>query len=556
MIRRISALLLIALLWGLPAGMRSAAPDRSETRICVFQTSDIHGYLLDTSFGREETFQYRLARIARIVNDRRASGEDDGVLLIDGGDVYQGTPVSNLLYGEALRAALDVMGYDAVVLGNHEFDWDVTRYAADADATVPAYDIGGFSGDPAIPVLAGGLTYAGSGKPVTFARDYVIVEKAGLRIALIGYIPDFSRSVMTEKIAPYRIDGSYSGLRERVRAVNAAEKPDVTIVTAHAEAGPVAEALSPADVDLVTGGHNHMGVSGVAGSGVPYIQADSYSRGYASAEIIVGSDGRVRVEAPAYTAVTDDRSALYDLPENRELLDEKVLEISRAAWEKAGGGMDEVLGYITVPVDRMAPTGDNGSTSAGNWITGLMLRAVRSEGAVAAFYNSGGIRTGLTVPRGKTSRAVTAGDIYTIAPFGNALLVYELTGAELKQQLINGFISSNYGDQMSGLTFRFIDHGTSERPDPEILGIILDDGTAVDPEDTVKKYRVCVSSYSATLPGSVFEGKEPVVPESAAPVDNITFIEVLRDIAAENGGFIPVDAGPRGIMAEAADGAA
>ena len=93
------------------------------TRILVFETTDIHGYLMDTSSGSESTFQYRLAYIAQLVNNARASDEYDDVLLLDGGDTYQGTPVSNLLMGASLRAAMDVMDYDAVVLGNHEFDW-------------------------------------------------------------------------------------------------------------------------------------------------------------------------------------------------------------------------------------------------------------------------------------------------------------------------------------------------------------------------------------------------------------------------------------------------
>ena len=72
---------------------------------------------------------------------------------MDSGDIYQGTPHSNLTYGAALRAAYDEMGYDAVGLGNHEFDWDVTTYAADAEGTMAPYEIGEFKGDSDIPVL-------------------------------------------------------------------------------------------------------------------------------------------------------------------------------------------------------------------------------------------------------------------------------------------------------------------------------------------------------------------------------------------------------------------
>ena len=96
------------------------APGRRTIR--VFETSDIHGYLLDTTGGEEDKFQYRLAYIAQVVNEARADGQYDDVLLVDGGDIYQGMPVSNMSMGAAMIAALDAMDYDAVALGNHEFD--------------------------------------------------------------------------------------------------------------------------------------------------------------------------------------------------------------------------------------------------------------------------------------------------------------------------------------------------------------------------------------------------------------------------------------------------
>ena len=524
--------------------------EQAPVRIRVFQTSDIHGYLTDTSSGDESTFQYRLAFIAQIVNEARASGEYDDVLLLDGGDIYQGNPVSNLLMGNALRAALDAMDYDAVVLGNHEFDWGVTAWCVDPDATVPAYSLDGFSGDPDIPVLACNLYYAGTGQRVGFTRDYAIVEKAGRRIVLIGFIPDYHGSVLAERIAPYTIDGDLETFAARVREINAAEQPDVTVVLAHAEPRSIAKVLELADVQLVTGGHKHNGIYGISENGVPYIQANCNALGYASATIIVAPDGSVRVEDPLYTPITMNRKVLYDTAENAARLDRTVLSISHAAWEEVRDEMGEVLGYIDTPIRQRGLVSDNGATSAGNWITGLMLRAASSEGVVAAFYNSGGIRKSFEITGGDSQRILTAGDIYTIAPFSNTWLVYELTGAELAQQLINGFVDPDYGDQMSGLKFDYVNHGTKDDPDIEILRITLDNGTEVDIHDEKTLYRVCVSNYSATAAGSVFEHKTPLVPVAEAPIDNLTMILLLRQEARDNGGRISVDTGVRGTLVE------
>ena len=523
-----------------------------ETRIGVFETSDIHGYLLDTSGGDESKFQYRLACIAQIVNDARASDEYDDVLLVDGGDVYQGMPASNLTCGAVLRAAFDAMDYDAVTLGNHEFDWDVTQYAADADGTIPAYQFGAYAGDPDIPVLASNLYDAGTGDRVSFTKDYVIVEKAGYRIALIGYIEDYTMAIMAEKIAPYDIDNDLAKLSARVKEINALEQPDVTVVMCHATPEPVANALSPEDVDLVTGGHVHNGIYGVAGSGVPYIQANASAQGYASATIVIEADGTVHVEEPMYTAITTDKAALYDTPANADKLDDAVLAISHAAWAEIGDEMGETLGYIEHSIEKKGYVGDR-ETSGGNWITGLMLRVTQSDGAVAAFFNMKGIRADLTIPEGETQRTVTVGDVYALAPFNNTWLVYELTGAELAQHLRNGFVNTDYGDQVSGLTYTYINHGTETKPDIEIVSITLSDGTEVDVRDTETLYRVCTSNYNATLEGSVFLGKTPVVPEAEAPVDNLTILELLRAEAAANNGRISVDVAPRGVCLNETD---
>ena len=528
----------------------------AETRIRVFETSDIHGYLLDTSSGNENTFQYRLAYIAQIVNNARASGEYDDVLLLDGGDIYQGMPASNLTNGAAMRAAFDAMDYDAVALGNHEFDWNVTQYCADPDGTLPAYQLGVYSGDPSIPILASNLYYAGTDKRVNFTQDYVVVEKAGLRIAVIGYIADYSMSVMADKIAPYRIESNLNTFAKRVKEINEAEEPDITIVLCHCNPIPVAEALSPEDADLVAGGHKHRGIYGFADSGVPYIQADANAQGYATAIVVVGQDGSVHIEEPVYSEITQDKEDLFDIPENADLLDDTVLAISHAAWSEISDEMSEVLGYIDKPIEKNGFVGDR-ETSGGNWITRLMLRKTESQGAVAAFFNYKGIRANITISKGQTRHNLTVGDVYSLVPFNNTWLIYELTGQEIAQQLIKGFINTNYGDQVSGLTYEYINHGTEEYPEIEIISVTLNDGTEVDINDTRTLYRVCTSNYNATLDGSVFLGKTPVVPESEAPIDNLTVIELLREEASENDGRIYVDTEPRGIrLEEAVDDAA
>ena len=513
-------------------------------RIKVFETTDIHGYLVDTAGGKEEAFQYRLAYLANIFEKTRKSGEYDDVLLIDGGDVYQGGPVSNITDGAVMRAAMDIMGYDATVLGNHDFDWGVEEYGADKNATIPAYKFGDYSGDPTVPVLASNLYYANSKERVSFAKDYVIVTKAGYRICLIGYIPDFSDDIMYKRIAPYEIKGDLEAFNLRVKEIVEAEKPDATVVLAHDYCVDVAAAMDSEYVDLVAGGHTHMAKYGVSGTGVAYIQGKNYAHGYANATLVFDENGKVTVEEKAYVSIIEDTSKLLDKPENAGNFDERILKLSHAAWDAIKGEMSENLGYIDQPFGRNEIIKGK-TTSGGNFITGLMLEYYKKEGAVAAFFNKGGVRQDFKVPEGgKTDISVS--DIYALSPFNNVWLLYDISGEDLAKQIASSLKESDYGDQVSGLTYVYRVKGTKENPEYEIVSITLSNGSKVDIHSKSPVYRIVITNYNATQPGSLFENRKPVYPEADAPVDNQALIEILRDRRDRGLTHIPVDRTPRG----------
>lgn len=283
--RKLALLLAAVMLTGvLSVGASAAEGDDGKTVIRVFETTDIHGYLIDTSFvdaatGDDSKIQYRMAYIAQQVNNARNSEEYDDVLLLNGGNNYEGTPVMNLLQGSAMRAAFDAMQYDATAIGNHEFDYGIDTVNCDPDGTIAAYELGDISGDPTVPVLAYNLYKKGTTDRVDFAKDYVVVEKAGKKVALIGYISDFNAQVMASKIAPYEIDDSTEHLNAKNKEVNETEKPDVTIVVGFAGASGLAEKVDPAEVDLVIGGHNQAssGKAAVASNGVAYLESACYA---------------------------------------------------------------------------------------------------------------------------------------------------------------------------------------------------------------------------------------------------------------------------------------
>ena len=523
--------------------------------IKVFETTDVHGYITDVSSYKEDTFEYRLAYFSKIVNDARNNDAYEDVLLLDTGDIYQGTPHSNLTYGAAMRAAYDQMDYDAVGLGNHEFDWDVKTYATDAKGTMAPYEIGSYKGDSDIPVLMSNLYYKDSGERVEFTQDYTIVDKGNYKVGIVGWADDYSADIKASQIAPYTIDDNREKLKELAEEVD--KKADIVVVLAHSDPKSIAEEMDPKVVDLVAGGHTHKNENGTADNGIDYMQGNCYAYGYSTAEIKVNPETKdVEVTTPEFKDISPkggDHSYLYYNNGNNTQLDSEVTKISQAAWDAVKGEMYEVLGKVDQSITRDFIDKTNGTSSiAGNWLADMMLAATKDQNTVVAFANRGGIRANLEMAEGASSRDITVADIYTISPFGNRILTFAITGQQMAQQLERALIglnpeigidtdaayqASNLGDQFAGITatYKVVDGGI------KVLSIMTDDGQMIDVNDTTKTYNVCVNEYCATLDGSVFKGMTPLVAMDEAPVDNLSTIATLREHRDTEGLNIELD---------------
>lgn len=523
--------------------------------IKVFETTDVHGYITDVSSYKEDTFEYRLAYFSKIVNDARNNDAYEDVLLLDTGDIYQGTPHSNLTYGAAMRAAYDQMDYDAVGLGNHEFDWDVKTYATDAKGTMAPYEIGSYKGDSDIPVLMSNLYYKDSGERVEFTQDYTIVDKGDYKVGIVGWADDYSADIKASQIAPYTIDDNREKLKELAEEVD--KKADIVVILAHSDPKSIAEEMDPEVVDLVAGGHTHKNVNGTADNGIDYMQGNCYAYGYSTAEIKVNPETKdVEVTTPEFKDISPkggDHSYLYYNNGNNTQLDPEVTKISQAAWDAVKGEMYEVLGTVDQSITRDFIDEANGTSSiAGNWLADMMLAATKDQNTVAAFANRGGIRANLEMAEGASNRDITVADIYTISPFGNRILTFAITGQQMAQQLERALIglnpeieidsdaayqASNLGDQFAGITatYKVVDGGI------KVLSIMTDDGQMIDVNDTTKTYNVCVNEYCATLDGSVFKGMTPLVAMDEAPVDNLSTIAALREHRDTEGLNIELD---------------
>ena len=540
---------------GFAAESTPAAGDYSDwDTIKVFETTDVHGWMLDASTYNEATFQYRLAYIAKLVNDARANEDYAGVLLLDTGDIYQGTPQSGLTRGAGMLAAFDAMKYDAVSLGNHEFDWDVDVYAADSKGTMAAYEIGSYKGDSDIPVLAYNVYDATTNKAVDFTQDYVVVDKGDYTVAILGYVENYRNDIMAAKINPYTIDDDLTKLSAKASEVKTETGADVLVILAHADPASIAEAMDPEVVDLVAGGHTHAKTNGVAANGVPYMQGYRYAFGYATTEIKINPETKeVVVTEPEYVSTTDNAEDLYYNDGKNENLDPEIVSISQANWDAVKGDLLDVLVEMDGSVLKSTINENTSTTTAGNWMAGLMLAATQNRDTVAAFVNIGGIRTELPVEDGKETRPLTKADVFTIAPFDNIIYVYTVTAQKLVEQLeaaLQGsYDNSNYGGQFSGIVVEYYDvMENGEKTGVKVTKITTDDGAEIDLTDTETTYNIATLEYCATLDGSPLK---ELTPYEDGVVDNVGYIGALQAYAESTDEPYHVDDTVRAVCVEA-----
>ena len=522
----------------------------------MFETSDVHGYLADTSDG---DVKYLMAYIADRVNDAR--GQADRTILLDAGDIYQGNTISNLMSGNPLSAAFALMGYDAVTIGNHDFDWGIEN-TVDADGTMMDYDLGTpeTSGVNSVKVICANL-YKGASK-VSFARDYVILNKTAVdaegrtlpvRVAVIGMAGNYGSSIMPDKFsgAGYRIAVDYGAINSLASELEAEGQCDATILLVHEDANDIATALdSGTAIDLVLGGHTHKTVNGTTSWELPYLEPSCNAKAVARVKMSfsAGEDG------PAFSGVTNAKviqtRPLTNNEENASLLDQRIVQITDAAVEVISPLLNTQIGYITEPVLRYAYLDGSGdrATTAGNWAASIFARIT---GADVGIVNNGGLRLDMTIPDGSDRRIITRSDIYTMFPFDNRVYLFELTYEELLTALRYSLTAQGATllSQITGIDVWY----TGQEVDALVTkaGQVIYAGGYWKGNWKDKALRVAVCEYVATTDRPDSGLSNPFVSWSKTPrlldfsgIDNVGAIDVLTAEAERTGGLLQIDSRP------------
>ncbi|HEU0016452.1 MAG TPA: 5'-nucleotidase C-terminal domain-containing protein [Longimicrobium sp.] len=440
-----------------------AAPEPA-VRVRIVHTADVHGRLLPERPAWAGGRAVGGAAVLAAHYDSAAARFGGPTLLLSGGDDLQGTPLSNLSWGRATIHAHNAAGYDAAALGNHEFDWGVDTLAARV-------------AESRFPWLAANLFVAGTGRHPAWARPWVMVERGGVRVGVIGIaLPTTPDNVVAGRVAGLEFTPAAPAVDLAAREARAAGAHFV-VVTAHvgaicdnpgrspdeASSGCSGELLRLArevaePVDLFLGGHTHRRVVAEV-DGVPVLEPASYDTAYSVTDL-ERRGGVTRVlRREVRTAWADEVDP-----------DTAVARVV-GEWEARVRPVTErVVASLAAALEHP----DQGEYPLGN----LLADAFRSAaGAQAALVNNGSIRRPL--PAGP----VTWGMLYEVQPFGNALVTVEVTGAQLRAALENGLGRGGVPDaHVSGLA---VSYDPAAPAGSRVREVRLDDGRVVGDADVV-----------------------------------------------------------------------
>ena len=532
-------------------------------RLPVFETSDVHGYIAEKN---GDNYRYLLSYISDKVKDVRGydNYRKDLALLLDGGDIYQGNTMSNLLNGSSLSAAYKTMDYDAVTIGNHEFDWGIEN-TVDNDKTMMDSNNEDFLSVNNIPVLCSNL-YLNNQK-VSFARDYIIIEKTAknsngeeitVKIAVIGFAENYASEIMTSQFTGkgYSIKEDFNIPNNIAKQLEESGQVDATILLCHQDAIEVTEKmdkdgiLNESVIDIILGGHTHYNAKGQTENGMTYMEPASYGKAYNYCEFVFEKDENGKIVLNTIDNIENksvDLDKTINKPENREELDNDMVVLTDKVINKVKPILETKIGYITIEAGTKEYIDGSGefSTVGGNWASSIYQRGT---GADIAFVNKTGVRYDFKLPEDATTRDVMLGDIYTTYPFENRLYKYEITYEDLLQLL-------NYGvkDRYHSFTSSIV--GIDCYYEENEVNALVKDGVLIYQDGNWKDnwknkiVTVVTNEYVATT-DKVFTGgvHKPMVEWNNTSklidnekIDSECAIRILTEEAQDNNGLLTID---------------
>jgi 5'-nucleotidase/UDP-sugar diphosphatase len=498
--------------------------------LTIMHTNDVHGAYGPYDAANDATSNGGAARQATVINQIRAEGGNS--ILIDGGDRFTGTLFHQQWRGEEAARIMNAMSYDAMVVGNHEFD----NGDAVLEQFVDAVDF---------PVITANVTFGEN--LAAKVQPYIVLEVGGQQIGVIGLTPP-DTAILSSPGPDVAFNSDMASVVQG--AVDALAQQGVNKIILLTHIGLVVdEALVPqiSGVDVIVGGHSHTllgnAASGAAGS-YPTVMQDE-----------VGNDVYI-VQSGSSLNYMGRLDVTWD---------------AEGVVQSAGGDTIFLSRYITPDPDTLAivnelrapittltatPVGESSVFLVGDRsvcraeecnIGNLITDAMRAySGAQIAITNGGGIRSnvpvGAAIPEDlnlASPMQITLGDVLTVFPFGNVVSWFELSGADVVAALENGVSQVENGagrfPQVSGIRFSW--DGSKPAGERIVAVDVLSEDGSYAPIDLEAIYTVVTNDFMRRGGDdyTVFAEKAINPYDGGSPLD-----VVLTDYIAANSPIAPM----------------
>jgi 5'-nucleotidase len=507
----------------------AASISDAPVHVVIVSTTDVHGWF----DGRTDTLKDGtvlrsggLPLFASYVKALRAAN-DGHVVLVDSGDLFQGTLESNLFEGEPVVKAYNELGYAAAAVGNHEFDFGpVGPHSVAREANEDP--LGALKHNASLahfPFLSANLKEKSSGQTPSWCKRSIIVETGGVRIGIVGLSTPDTPNVTTPANVAALTFGDPVAATVTEAADLRARGADAVIVIAHMggrctdvndvhdvqsceseqEAMRFLHALPGGTIDAYFAGHTHAQMREII-EGVPVTQALAYSREFGTLDLWIQPHAhRVALDRTNLRPLTEICDTVWSgtercgtkAPANGATLvprsfesqtivrDPQLTATLQGYLEKVAAKRNEPLHIRTAGRFRRAYSNES---ELGDLLADSLREAMHTD---VAFVNAGGIRADLR------AGDLVYGDIFEVSPFDNYPAVVRLTGAQLAEVLRLTTTGDRGVLQPSGIHYTVDLAKDADKPAAQknrVVAITMADGTPLDP---AKTYSVAMPDFLA-----------------------------------------------------------
>jgi 5'-nucleotidase len=538
----------------LAAGCSFVSRTAEPVHVVIVGTTDVHGWYnghVETPPGGGEGVLWGGLPALGSYVDALRSAHGGRVLLVDSGDMFQGTLESNLFEGEAVIRGYNAIGYSAAAVGNHEFDFGPV--GPSVIARKPGEDpLGALKRNADIasfPLLSANMVEKASGKTPAWAKRYTMVRAGAARIGIIGLstpdTPNVTMSVNVESLDftdPVAATiAAASELREQGadavvviahmggRCTNNDEPHSLASCDRNAEAMNLLEKLPAGSIDAFFAGHTHANMRHYV-NGIPAVQGLDMSREFSTIDLwvdvannrVIKSNIRPHTMICSFVYEGTDRCDPRTAPKGAKLVprvfsgttmtpDARIAQSVEPFLRRVAAKRDEKVGITATASFSRAYLSES---PLGNLLADALRRY---SGADVALMNSGGIRAEL--PAGE----LTYGHVFAVSPFDNYPTMVILSGAQLVELLRATSTGIRGIMQVSGVKYSF---DASKQGLERFQGATLADDSPIVPD---KLYTVIMPDFIA-MGG---DGADLVMKEVPADRVQVTYAAPLRDVFIE-----------------------